>query len=110
MSTKIEHSTGTGVRFLLAWGVAAAASVLTVLALRVPAPATVAAPSAAFSAERVLVHVRAVASAPHPIGSLEYARVRQCLIGQLSALGFNPHVFRAWGPQQQGEHFNWPNL
>ncbi|MFN0179876.1 MAG: M28 family peptidase [Gemmatimonadales bacterium] len=57
-----------------------------------PVPAT--APDTAFSAERAMVHVRAIAARPHPMGTAEHDRVRDYLIGQFEALGLTPEVQR----------------
>ena len=46
------------------------------------------APATAFSAERAMVDVRAMAQRPHPTGSAENARVRALLMARLQALGF----------------------
>lgn len=40
-----------------------------------------------FSATRAMEHVRVIASAPHPTGSAENARVRAYLAGQITAMG-----------------------
>lgn len=58
-------------------------------------PAT--SPQNDFSAERALVHVRAIAREPHPIGSNANAAAREYLVAQLSALGMNPQVVAATG-------------
>jgi hypothetical protein len=49
-------------------------------------PAT--APPTAFSAERAMVDVRAIAERPHPTGSADNDRVRALLAARLQALGF----------------------
>ncbi len=52
------------------------------------------APADVFSAERALPHLQAIAREPHPVGSPANARVRDYLIGQLSALSLQPEVQR----------------
>src|SRR5947208_5585117 len=55
------------------------------------------APPIAFSAERAMKHVVAIAQRPHPIGSAEHDRVRDYLVAQLSILGLEPQVQHATG-------------
>ena len=55
------------------------------------------APPAAFSAERAMKHVVAIAQRPHPIGSAEHDRVRDYLVAQLSILGLEPQIQNATG-------------
>lgn len=61
-------------------------------ARRPPRPVPAFAPATAFSAERALQHVRAIAQRPHPVGSDDHARVRQYLVDQLGRLGADVHV------------------
>lgn len=68
----------------------AGAILLATRETRPPAPRPRTAPGAEFSAERALEHVRAIAVAPHPIGSPEHARVRAYLKGALRTLGLEP--------------------
>jgi hypothetical protein len=60
-----------------------------------PLPAT--ASQDVFSADRALVHLKAFATAPHPLGSAEHDRVRDYLVAQLTALGLPPEIQRATG-------------
>jgi len=60
---------------------------LAVLTARTPAPLSVDAPAVAFSAERAMADVRAIAQRPHPVGSAEHARVRAHLLQRMQALG-----------------------
>ena len=53
-------------------------------------PAT--APPADFSAARALVHLRAFARVPHPVGTAAHDAVRDYIVQQLSALGVQPEV------------------
>jgi hypothetical protein len=55
------------------------------------------APPTAFSAERAMKHVVAIAQGPHPIGSAEHDRVRDYLVAQLSNLGLDPQIQNATG-------------
>jgi hypothetical protein len=53
-----------------------------------PAPLGDDSPETTFSAERAMVHVRALAQNPHPMGSAEHGRVRTWLVSELQKLGF----------------------
>ena len=53
-------------------------------------PATAAATE--FSAERAVVHLRAFARVPHPVGTKAHDDVRDYILQQLSALGVQPEV------------------
>ena len=53
------------------------------------------APAAEFASGRAVVHVRAMARAPHPMGSAENDRVRDYLVAQLRELGLEPEVQEA---------------
>ena len=50
------------------------------------------APPAEFSARRAMLHIREIARAPHPVGSLDHARVRDYLLRELRDLGLAPEV------------------
>jgi Peptidase family M28 len=58
----------------------------------VPTPLGLEAAPDEFSAERAMVHVEAMARAPHPMGSAEHARVRGYLLETLRELGLEPQV------------------
>lgn len=58
-------------------------------------PAT--APDTAFSAERAMRHVRAIAQRPHPTTSPDHARVRGYLVTELRALGLEVQVHEGIG-------------
>ncbi|MBN1771360.1 MAG: M20/M25/M40 family metallo-hydrolase [Deltaproteobacteria bacterium] len=62
------------------------------LAVAPPDPRPADAPAAEFSAGRALVHVRAVAAEPRPVGSAAHARTREYLLGELRKLGLEPEV------------------
>ena len=59
---------------------------------RRPEPLPVTAPAESFSAERAKAHLEVVASAPRPVGSARHAQVRDYLLEQLRALGFEAEV------------------
>src|SRR5262249_7939051 len=64
---------------------------------RPPVAAPASAPQTAFSAERAMEHVLAIAQRPHPVGSADHVRVRDYLIAQLGSLGLEPQVQNATG-------------
>jgi hypothetical protein len=64
---------------------------------RPPVAVPASAPLTAFSAERAMKHVVAIAQRPHPIGSAEHDQVRNYLIAQLSNLGLDPQIQNATG-------------
>ncbi len=66
--------------------------VVTLLDLAPPAPSPAGAPAAAFSAARAHEHVRAIARAPHPVGTAEHTRVREHLVAELRDLGLEVRV------------------
>lgn len=64
---------------------------------RPPVAVPESAPLTAFSAERAMKHVFAIAERPHPIGSAEHDRVRDYLLAQLRRLGLEAQVQHATG-------------
>ena len=56
-------------------------------------PAT--APDSAFSAERAMRHVEQIAQRPHPMGTADHDRVRDYIIGSISALGLRAEIQEA---------------
>ncbi|HEY1497648.1 MAG TPA: M28 family peptidase [Candidatus Solibacter sp.] len=52
-----------------------------------PEPVPAGAPAGEFSAERAMVHVRAIAQRPHPLKSADHERVRTYIAGQFQELG-----------------------
>ena len=78
----------------------AAGLLLTRIEERLPAPRPASAPATAFSAERAMVDVVAMARAPHAIGSPENQRVRDHLIDRMTQLGLAPQVHAGVGVQQ----------
>jgi hypothetical protein len=69
--------------------VLAGAAWLAVVAPNPPAPKPADAPATEFSAERAMVHLRALAQTPRPFGSAANAAVRDYLSTQLRALGLS---------------------
>ncbi|HWS85816.1 MAG TPA: M20/M25/M40 family metallo-hydrolase [Pyrinomonadaceae bacterium] len=60
-----------------------------------PPAADAGAPATEFSAARALKHVEQISRRPHPVGSEEHARVREYILGELSALGVAAEVQEA---------------
>jgi hypothetical protein len=77
---------------LVRWGVPLLTIVLALLlGFKVstpPAPLPATAGAAVFSAGRAMADVRAIASVPHPTGSVANARVQDYLVARLQSLGF----------------------
>lgn len=65
-------------------------ALLSLWLLRPPRPVPAHAPATEFSAQRAARDVAAVASQPHPLGSVTQARVRAYLLRRLRALGLAP--------------------
>ncbi len=57
-----------------------------------PASLPKSAPADAFSAERAMDDVRAIAVRPHPIGSAEIEQTRTYLMSRMQALGLDPQI------------------
>jgi len=93
-SSASDKSIATG--HVLAWliaGLAVAIGVaLAAIAMSLPDPAPKSAPADAFSAERAMEDVRAIAVRPHPIGSPENDAVRALLVERMRSLGLDPQV------------------
>lgn len=70
----------------------AAAISLAFLANRLPDPQPETAAGTQFSAGRAMADVRAIAAAPHPIGSAEIERTRRYLMARMTALGLSPRM------------------
>ena len=73
-------------------GVIALAVVIANLALRPPVPLPLNAPPQAFSADRALPDIQAVAERPHPIRSADQARVRDYLFTRMADMGLAPQL------------------
>lgn len=85
----------------LTWCFIFAVAALAIFELRAPNPEPANAPADHFSALRAMTHVRAIAQAPHPIGSSANTAARDYLVAQLSALGLEPQVVTATGTYDQ---------
>ena len=68
---------------------------------RTPAPKPSAAPADQFAAGRALGDIAVMARVPHPIGSPANHRVRDYLIGRMTALGLSPRIQRGEGDFQR---------
>lgn len=79
-------------RLVLLLASLAAAFGLAVLTSQTPKPAPALSPATEFSAVRAMTDVRHIARAPHPIGSIEHARVQAYLLGRLTDLGLTPSL------------------
>jgi hypothetical protein len=66
-------------------------------ASRPPAPVAASAPEREFSSERAMRHVKMVAQRPHPIGSVDAARVRAYVLSELAALHVPSEIQEATG-------------
>jgi hypothetical protein len=84
-------------RLVVAFWFVAICIVFAERASRPPVAIPASAPLTAFSAERAMKHVLAIAQRPHPIGSAEHDRVRDYLIAQLKILGLEPQVQQTTG-------------
>lgn len=73
------------------------AALLVARAATPPAAVPATAPATEFSAERAMVHVRAIAERPHPTGSADIERVRAYVVAQLRAIGLAPTIQDATG-------------
>lgn len=61
---------------------------------RPPSPLPEQAPLSVFSAERAVIHLSAIARAPHPINSPEHGAVRDYIVRTLRNFGLAPEVQR----------------
>jgi hypothetical protein len=59
---------------------------------RTPAPAGADAAATAFSTDRALADIGEISKAPHPVGSVDHARVRDYVLGRMTQLGLSPTV------------------
>jgi len=80
------------IRFLGFWVCLVVGLALGAWSLRTPVPLPAAAPPNAFSAERAMADVAAIAKAPHPTGSAQIARVRDHLLARMGELGLEISV------------------
>ena len=79
-------------RIGIAAGLLALCAISILRVARAPHAAPTTAPDTAFSAERAMRHVEQIAQRPHPMGTADHDRVRDYILGQLSALGLSPQV------------------
>ncbi len=68
---------------------------------RTPDPKPASAPAGQFAAGRALADIAVMARVPHPIGSAANQRVRDYLIGRMTALGLAPRVQRGEGDMRR---------
>lgn len=67
-------------------------TLLVIRGLKLPPVSDQEIPTTEFSTARAMRDVRAIARAPHPLGSIENNRVREYLLVRLRELGANPEV------------------
>src|SRR5437762_6935246 len=82
-------------RIGVALGLLLLCAVSIVRVARPPRPVSATAPDTVFSAERAMRHVEQIAQRPHPMGTADHYRVRDYIVGQLSALGLTPQIQQA---------------
>ncbi|MFL6388061.1 MAG: M20/M25/M40 family metallo-hydrolase [Terriglobales bacterium] len=87
---------------LVLWGFIIALAVLSITAVHPPQPLPATAPENEFSAQRALIHVREIATVPHPLGSAADAAARNYLVAQLTELGLQPQIFSSLGVDSSG--------
>jgi len=77
-------------------GVAVGLLVLSAISIlrvaRPPSAVPATAPDTVFSAERAMRHVEQIAQRPHPMGTADHDRVRDYIVGRISALGLSPQI------------------
>lgn len=78
---------------------------LAVALLDPPSPVPASAPPEAFSAERAMEHVRALAGEPRPVGSETHAEARRYIVRRVEELGLDPEVQSAVGRHRSGTVF-----
>ena len=82
-------------RIGVALGLLALCAVSILRVARPPRAVPATGPDTAFSAERAMRHVEQIAQRPHSMGTADHDRVRDYIVGQLSALGLHPQVQQA---------------
>jgi hypothetical protein len=83
-----ERAHWRGLALLVLMLIAAWASIMPLAPPSVPRNA----PKTAFSAERAMIHVRALAASPRPVGSAGHAAARNYILGELRKLGLDPQA------------------
>ena len=79
-------------RALVALGLLLLCAISILRVARPPSAVAVTAPDTVFSAARAMRHVEQIAQRPHPMGTADHDRVREYIVGQLSALGLQPQI------------------
>ncbi len=64
-----------------------------------PEPTPVSAPATAFSGDRAFADVSLLATAPHPVGSVRNAEVRDLIVRRMTELGLSPQIRPGTGVQ-----------
>lgn len=82
---------------VVALGVLLLLGVVLVLTDAPPAPLGANVPVTQFSAERALLHVQAIGSGPHPVGSARHLEVENYITTTLRQIGLTPEVQKATG-------------
>lgn len=75
---------------------------LSVARLDPPPVRPASAPAEAFSAERAMEHVEAIARQPRPVGTDAHAAARAYVVSELEELGLRPEVWSGVGKSQGG--------
>ncbi len=95
-STELENKTrgsfGLRERCIAAIAFFPAVVGLSMLPLQPPAVVDANAPATEFSGARAIEHLEVIAAAPHPIGTLAHAEVRDYIVNQIAAMGLEPEV------------------
>src|ERR1051325_10882704 len=84
-------------RVATAVGLVVLAGISIVRTARPPRPVPATSPDTVFSAERAMRHVEAIAVAPHAMGMPDHDRVRDYVVGQLTALGLHAQIQQTTG-------------
>ncbi|MEU4831918.1 M20/M25/M40 family metallo-hydrolase [Streptosporangium sp. NPDC023615] len=93
-ATRTRWSLASG---LVALGVLLLAAVGAVVDITPFSVSPADAPGRDFSARRAFSHIERFATAPHPVGTAEHARVREYLVDELRRMGLRPEVQEATG-------------
>jgi len=83
---------GTAKRIGIALGLLFLCALSILRIARPPSVVPASAPDTTFSAERAMRHVEQIAQRPHPMGTADHDRVRDYIVGQLSALGLDAQI------------------